>query len=343
MVANQTPPLDLYRPPEGVRLLVVDDSPDDRALAVRELQREIPGAAVTEAGNEASFDQALSDESFDAVVTDYQLVWSNGLRVLERVKRRWPGVPVIMFTGSGTEEVAVQAMKAGVQDYVLKSPRHFAKLRSSVHLALKLRQNHQALAQAEARYKALFDTVPVGLFRCAPSGQILDANRALAAILGIHDRRQLRNTNFADFQPASEFSAWRESVEREGSVGSVECRLKGFDGQTRWVEIHAKAIRDSASSQIQYEGSVEDITARKEAEQEREKLIDDLREALAKVKTLSGLLPICASCKKIRDEGGDWNVIETYIEQHSHAHFTHGFCPECARTLYPEVFADGPK
>ena len=73
---------------------------------------------------------------------------------------------------------------------------------------------------------------------------------------------------------------------------------------------------------------------------EKEKLIVELQEALAKVKTLSGLLPICSSCKKIRDDNGYWNQIETYIRQHSEADFTHGICPTCAKMLYPGLLKD---
>jgi len=61
-----------------------------------------------------------------------------------------------------------------------------------------------------------------------------------------------------------------------------------------------------------------------------------LQEAVGKVRMLSGLLPICASCKKIRDEQDQWQHLETYIRQRSSADFTHGLCPECLRTLYPE-------
>jgi len=59
---------------------------------------------------------------------------------------------------------------------------------------------------------------------------------------------------------------------------------------------------------------------------------------LQEVKTLSGLLPICASCKKIRDDKGYWNILEQYISEHSDAEFTHGICPECAQRLYPDYY-----
>jgi AmiR/NasT family two-component response regulator len=73
-------------------------------------------------------------------------------------------------------------------------------------------------------------------------------------------------------------------------------------------------------------------------EQERKKLLDDLQKALARVKLLSGLLPICACCKNIRDEEGYWHQVEAYIRDHSEAEFSHSVCPRCAHTLYPDYF-----
>ena len=81
-----------------------------------------------------------------------------------------------------------------------------------------------------------------------------------------------------------------------------------------------------------------EIEERKRVENERERLIHELQEALAEVKTLSGLLPICSSCKKIRDDKGYWNQLESYISKHSEAEFSHGICPECAKKLYPEFY-----
>jgi len=75
-------------------------------------------------------------------------------------------------------------------------------------------------------------------------------------------------------------------------------------------------------------------------EVEREKLIKQLQDALSRIKTLSGLIPICASCKNIRDAKGNWEHIETYIHDHSEADFTHGICPDCYKKLYPEYCGD---
>jgi len=75
---------------------------------------------------------------------------------------------------------------------------------------------------------------------------------------------------------------------------------------------------------------------RKQTETEREQLISELQGALAQVKTLSGLLPICSGCKKIRDDQGYWNRIENYISEHSDAQFSHGICPDCAKKYFPD-------
>ena len=108
----------------------------------------------------------------------------------------------------------------------------------------------------------------------------------------------------------------------------------------------ARASNDMAARLKKSYTSVEnlqhEIIERKRMEEEREKLIKDLQEALARVKVLSGMLPICSSCKKVRDDKGYWNQIEVYIRDHSEAEFTHGICPECMKKLYPD-FADDEK
>jgi PAS domain-containing protein len=79
-----------------------------------------------------------------------------------------------------------------------------------------------------------------------------------------------------------------------------------------------------------------DITARQQAEQARQRVIQKLQEALDRVKTLSGLLPICASCKKIRNDRGYWDHVDHYLQCHTEVTFSHGICPDCLRKLYPE-------
>jgi PAS domain S-box-containing protein len=107
-------------------------------------------------------------------------------------------------------------------------------------------------------------------------------------------------------------------------------------GNPKHVEVHAHPILDDEGNVCRIIEYTLDITKRKQIEEERNQLIKNLQDSLAKIKTLSGLLPICASCKKIRDDKGYWNQIETYLRNHSKAEFSHGICPECAKKLYPD-------
>ena len=102
--------------------------------------------------------------------------------------------------------------------------------------------------------------------------------------------------------------------------------------------ITAVARYDANGKTIGFQGTIRDITEKKQVEEEREKLIAKLQETISQVKTLSGLLPICVSCKKIRDDEGYWNQIEAYLKNHSELEFSHSICPECAEKLYPEIY-----
>jgi len=89
-----------------------------------------------------------------------------------------------------------------------------------------------------------------------------------------------------------------------------------------------------------YRGTSRDITMQRALEEERERLISELQESLASIKQLKGLIPICASCKKVRDDQGYWQQVDVYLRDHTEADVSHGLCQECAEKLYPE-FAKG--
>jgi DNA-binding response OmpR family regulator len=161
------------------------------------------------------------------------------------------------------------------------------------------------------------------------SGKIGEDIAVGAMKAGAHD--YIVKGNLARLVPAIEREL-REAETRRERRKSDEALRKTFEKLDIMVEERTAEL--SATN----ETLREEISWRKKAEEEREKLIRELRQALAEVKTLSGLLPICASCKKIRDDKGYWNQIEVYIRDHSHAEFSHGLCPDCAKKLYAEYF-----
>ncbi len=131
--------------------------------------------------------------------------------------------------------------------------------------------------------------------------------------------------------------SYTESV-KTGTPYAITHRLLMMDGRIKWVSEICRTEYDPTGQPVKSFGIVQDVTDIKQVQEEREKLIVELQQALSEVKVLSGLLPICASCKKIRDDKGYWNRIETYIGKHSNAQFSHGICPECAKKLYPELY-----
>jgi PAS domain S-box-containing protein len=129
-----------------------------------------------------------------------------------------------------------------------------------------------------------------------------------------------------------------EKVRETGLPVTVEHTHCSMDGRCRDVEVHGFPIFDEKGKIVQVIEYSIDISERKQAVQDREKLILELQKALQEVKALSGLLPICASCKNIRDEKGSWTNLESYISDRSDAEFSHGICPDCAQRLYPKYF-----
>jgi DNA-binding NarL/FixJ family response regulator len=114
-----------------VRVLLVDDSPGDRALSRREIVRALPHAQIAEAGSSQGVENAMAGGHVTLAVIDYSLGWFNCARVLDRVRGANPSAAAILFTGSLGEEGAVEAMKSGFDDYVLKGPAAGLRLRSA--------------------------------------------------------------------------------------------------------------------------------------------------------------------------------------------------------------------
>ncbi|MEW6602728.1 MAG: PAS domain S-box protein [Nitrospirota bacterium] len=111
---------------------------------------------------------------------------------------------------------------------------------------------------------------------------------------------------------------------------------KRKDGSRVFYETSVTLRMNANGEAIGFRGVSRDITERKKMEIEREKLIEKLQKTLSEVKQLNGLLPICSSCKKIRNDEGYWEQLESYIKARSETEFSHGICPVCMAKLYPE-------
>ncbi|MBD2104063.1 response regulator [Leptolyngbya sp. FACHB-261] len=272
---------------QPLRLLLIDDSSDDRALATRELRREFPDLEVTAIAAEAALEQALAEAQFDLVVTDYQLRWGTGQEVLDRVKARYPTCPVVMFTNSGSEEIAVKAMKTGLSNYVLKSnlPRLPVAVQESLEKA-RLQQQYQdaivRLQLSEELFRTMADSAPVLLwiadteglcyFFNQPwlnfTGRTLEQERGHGWAEGIHpeDKDYCLEVYLKAFNARQEFE--------------MEYRLRRSDGEYRWVLDRGTPRFASDGGFAGYVGSAIDVTERKRVAAERDQLLS--REQLAR-------------------------------------------------------------
>jgi PAS domain S-box-containing protein len=179
-----------------------------------------------------------------------------------------------------------------------------------------------------------FDSAAVAIYHLQSDGRILNVNAHAANMLG-YTVEELSGSYIWDIDPNARpdtfEEGWRKLV--DAGVALFEVSHIGKDGRRVPVEVTSKVLE---YGDLQFLICfAQDITKRKQVENEKEKLLNELREALENVKALSGLLPICASCKKIRDDKGYWNQIEHYIRTHSEAEFSHGLCPDCVNKLYP--------
>lgn len=299
------------------RVLMIDDEETDRMAFQRFLRSNDRLCTADMAGSVEEARGFLEAKTYDVVITDHNLGDGTAFDVIPLVK----DAPVVIATGSGNEVIAAQALKAGASDYLVKDAEggYLQLLMMTIVRAVGRRR---ADRQARMLYEAMKVTSDA-VWITSPEGGVVFANAAFSQLYG-HDAGEAQRLSSGD--------VWAEGVEVPSAAGEVLHRRK--DGKTFPAD-YRRTVMPGFFVHVS-----RDITAKKQAEEERELLISDLREALAQVKKLSGLLPICASCKQIRDEKNGWNPIETYIAKHSEANFTHGVCPDCVKKLYPEFAAD---
>jgi len=169
-------------------------------------------------------------------------------------------------------------------------------------------------------------------------GTVLSWNAGARRMYGFDDA-QMKGRPIYLISPSKkpdEFADIYEQVKRGEWICRYESKRLCQDGRILDVAVTMSPIKNSDGLVVGVSAIERDITNHKRETNERLKLIEELTEALRNIKTLRGLLPICASCKKIRDDGGYWQRVESYISQHTNAEFTHGLCPDCLDKLYPD-------
>lgn len=348
----------------AIRILLVEDDRAHTELIRRAFADTAHAGWVrlTVAGSLAEARACQAEDPPDLVITDLLLPDGQGTDLLPAEGEQRP-YPVVIMTSFGNEQVAVEAMKAGALDYVVKSASALADMPHTAGRALRewdhirARQEAEAaLRESEEKLRSIIEHTSEGVVLTDEAGTVIEWNYGLERITGLsRDEalgRPIWDVQFGSFLEERRSPEGYERLKamllnllnagREPWLDQYQgAEIQHTDGRRRTVHTSVFVIQTDRGYRLG--STLRDVTDRVQAEAEREKLIAELEQALARIKTLRGLIPICVSCKKIRDDEGFWNQVEEYIEQHSEAEFTHGICAECATKLYPELYGPGKR
>ena len=244
---------------ERACILVCDDSAQDRALIERELRRVTGELTVISIRDATELDSALTAHTFDLAITDYQLHWSTGLEVLKRLKQHDAQLPVVMFTGSGSEEIAVAAMKEGLDDYVTKTVKHYSRLPYVAAAALERSHTRQQLAAARLERTRLLESIADGFYALDREWRFTFINQHALDHFQL-SRADVLGKNIWECIPAARASVVETPLARVMSDRRA-ATFEALSAQTqRWIEIHAFPASDGIAVQFR------DITRRKRGE-----------------------------------------------------------------------------
>jgi two-component system sensor histidine kinase UhpB len=251
--------------PSPLKIQLVEDDPSFGALLEAILNEADYGRfeAIRVTRLSEALD-LLGKTNFDAVLLDLSLPDSNGLATLTSLHTRYPKVPIVVLTGTRDENLAIDSLRNGAQDYIVKGQLDNDMLVRSIRYAIERNRVEQELVESESRYRALMEQASDGIFVLDPSGRLSDVNPIGSALLGYRREELLGMTQTDLLVPLTYLRSTRRDEEfRHGAVAIRERIVRRKDGTEVTVEISAKLLDDGRILAI-----ARDITRRKKAEQE---------------------------------------------------------------------------
>lgn len=273
-----------------LKVLIIDDNPDDRFLIRHELEKHFV-ITIYEVKDKEDLDHFLDEIYFDIVITDYKLNWSNGTDVLLKIKSVSPSCPVIMFTGTGNEEIAVEAMKFGLDDYIIKSPNRYHRITISINRIIKAIEERQekesirnSLEKEKEKQQQFMDNAIIGYYRMSVKGEILYANKTLLQMLGYNTIDEMMKCNMLEnglYQNIHN-SDFMDEMDIKGEVFGYESIWLKKDGSRLYIRENSKSIIDDKGQLLYYEGSVENISDLKESKLLIKSILDIAKTSIEK-------------------------------------------------------------
>jgi PAS domain S-box-containing protein len=291
--------------------------------------------------------------AYDLVLLDLQLDDQCGFVVMDYLSVKKIDTQVIVVTGLHSEEKAIAALKKGVADY-LKKPFEPDALLASVNNVMKLRKDERererlntVIETSRERFRRVIDSQRDLVCRLNRDFVVTFANKAFADTFGTTPPDMIGRAYQTLTHDAIKHTLFDKlKALRSGSRPiRIEYKCIHASGCSRYLQWHYQGVLDEQGNVVEIQCAGRDVTreklvyrqlAEKRLQAERKKLT----QARVSDRRLNGMLPICASCKMIRDDNGSWNQIESYIAERSEAEFSHDICPQCARQLYPELYEE---
>jgi PAS domain S-box-containing protein len=291
-----------------IRLLHVDDEPGFAELTATFLEREHDAFAVETATSVSEAFDRLSDE-FDGIISDYDMPETDGLAFLERVRETHPDLPFILFTGQGSEEIASEAISAGVTDYLQKKSGtgQYAVLANRMQNAVEQYRSERALEASQKRLSLLIEQSPLGVIEYNEELEIVRMNETGEEILG-YTEAELRGHTWEKLVTEASY----ENVDRvtdelaagTGGYHSIDENVRG-DGERITCEWHNRIVTDDDGETVAVFSMFQDITERREERQRLEALIDNLPGIIYRSRNESGwpLELVRGSCEELTGYG----------------------------------------
>jgi PAS domain S-box-containing protein len=239
-------------------ILLVDDNGADCDLAALVLNGAFGEVAVEQIRDAGALTRALAAHRFGLVITELELGWIGGTEVVRLVRELKPDCAVILFTRVLTAEVVDEAIRLGVDAYVSKDSAGYTRLPFAVRSALYRARRRAMESAREAPYRKVFEDLPVGLFLATSDGEVLEANAAMARILGFDSPEELTRRSLRHFfvqQGAAE--RWRATLEKAGSVEGFEAELRKADGEPIRVRLRTSFVEGEIAQTRQLLGMME--------------------------------------------------------------------------------------
>ena len=274
----------------------------------------------------------------DLVISDVSMPEIDGIEFCRQLRadEQLRSVPIMLVTARFRDtDTLRRGFAAGADDY-LESPFESGRLIAKAARLIERKMTDEPLAILAS----IVENSEEAIIGKRLDGTVTSWNYGAERTYGYTAMEALTQSIYSLIVPdggREEMRGLLNGISRGVRVNRFKTKLLRKDGKLIDVSLAISPIRDAHGRLTGASAISRDITDAVAIETERNRLITELQEALAEVKTLRGILPICMHCKKIRDDGGAWTQLELYIREHTHAEFSHGICGACADKMYEEI------